>query len=132
MIPKRRKRPKMGLREEARIRCLGHLKWLRGFVCAIGPVHCVVPRRLEKPWLECGGKVQAAHVRTGTDGAMGEKPSDCWAIPLCAVHHREQHDIGEPAFEKRYGFDMKAVARELWKVSPHRFKCERKARATGG
>jgi hypothetical protein len=45
---------------------------------------------------------------------MGQKPSDWWAIPLCKHHHDEQHGIGEPAFERRYGIDMRGVARGLY------------------
>ncbi len=57
--------------------------------------------------------IHAAHIRKGTDGGMGLKPSDTWAIPLCYQHHHEQHQIGEMPFEERHGIDMKAIARRL-------------------
>ncbi|WP_376959691.1 hypothetical protein ABNQ39_07210 [Azospirillum sp. A26] len=62
--------------------------------------------------------IEAAHVRTGTDGGVGMKPSDKWSISLCKDHHAEQHNIGEPAFERRHAIDMKALAREFAAASP--------------
>ena len=36
-------------------------------------------------------------------GAMQMKSSDCWALPLCARHHRMQHETGnELEFWIRY------------------------------
>jgi len=54
------------------------------------------------PCCICGDATmtEAAHVRYGEPRAgkrptgMGEKPSDCWTIPLCNKHHREQHEFG--------------------------------------
>lgn len=111
---KRRKAPKMGVREPERIDCPGHLKFVRGFECAIAG----------RAGHVCGGKIEAAHVRTGTDGGTSYKPSDCWAIPLCSEGHREQHQIGEHRFEKKYGVDMKKQARAIWQRSAHRRKYE--------
>jgi hypothetical protein len=59
-----------------------------------------------------------AHVRTGTDGGTSLKPSDWWGISLCSAHHMIQHQLGEPAFEKNYGIDMKALAAEFAAKSP--------------
>lgn len=95
---------------DGRLRSPGHLKWIRGFECSC--TAAVLHTR----------KVEAAHVRTGTDGAMGMKPSDNWTIPLCDMHHKIQHDMGETAFEQTYGVDMKAIAQALWQRSPHRRK----------
>jgi hypothetical protein len=64
----------------------------------------------------CDGEIEAAHVRRGTDGGVGMKPSDCYALPLCREHHAEQHMIGEPAFERKYLFYMLAVADRLWRM----------------
>lgn len=113
MLPKRRTRPKMGLRVSDRVRSDGHLKWLRGCKCAIDTSLC-------------SSRIEAAHVRRGTDGATGVKPGDCWAIPLCDIHHREQHQCGEETFERRYGIDMREIARACWDNSPHRLAWERK------
>jgi hypothetical protein len=58
-------------------------------------------------------------VRAGADGGAALKPSDKWAISLCAHHHREQHRIGEPRFEDKYGLDLNGLAREFARRSPH-------------
>jgi hypothetical protein len=58
-------------------------------------------------------------VRLGTDGGTGLKPSDRWAISLCAHHHLEQHSIGEAAFEAKYELHLVELAREFAKRSPH-------------
>jgi hypothetical protein len=63
--------------------------------------------------------IECAHVRKGTDGGQGLKPSDRWTISLCREHHAEQHRIGEAAFEKRYGLDLIALAEEFARRSPH-------------
>lgn len=107
---KRRKPEPMGIREEVQVRCNGHLSWVRGWECAVIN---------KKSAHECFGKTEAAHVRTGTDGGTSLKPGDNFTIPLCAAAHREQHAIGEPAFERMYGIDMKKIAAHLWKISPH-------------
>lgn len=107
---KRRKHPKMGtVREDAPIRSPSHLAWVRGHECAA----------LGLTQVECCGRMEAAHVRTGTDGGTGKKPSDCFSIPLCTSHHLIQHQLGESAFEERYGINMKAIAQSLAQRSPH-------------
>lgn len=51
------------------------------------------------PCVKCSAlPCEAAHIRSGTDGGTGLKPSDCWVVPLCAVHHYEQHQKGELTF----------------------------------
>lgn len=124
MLLRRKKRKPMGLREETRVRCPGHLAWLRGLQCT---VNGAVLGSGSTHWHHiCEGRIEAAHVRTSTDGAMGIKPGDNWAIPLCSEAHRYQHEWGEHLFELDYRVDMKKVAAELWAKSPHRLKWEQK------
>lgn len=99
----------MNLNEPSQIRSPGHLKYVRGFECSVG-------------WASCEGPIEAAHVRTGTDGGTAVKPGDNWTIPLCSRHHAIQHQIGESRFENDYAIDMKAIAKALWDKSPHRQK----------
>ncbi len=99
----------MGVKQSAIIRCPAHLAHVRGFACAVAN---------QKGAHECFGKIEAAHVRTGTDGGMGMKPSDCFVIPLCSDAHREQHRVGEAEFERIYGISMRKIADRLWKASP--------------
>ena len=122
-IPSRRVRPKMRVRQSSLIRCPAHLRWVRSHRCVIEGIETVAntPRNglgYHVNQHVCGGIIEAMHVRTGTDGSTGEKPSDCWTIPGCTVAHREQHSIGERAFERKYRIDMKALAAEMWRVSP--------------
>ena len=74
----------------------------------------------------CGASaaIECAHVRDGTDGGTGIKPSDRWCISLCRDCHSRQHQIGERAFERETGIDMKALAIRFLSISPHRFKLE--------
>ena len=105
----RRKVPKMGVRERPQIRCPSHLKWVRGFPCSAENQDCM-------------GNIEAAHVRSGTDGGKGVKPSDTYAIPLCNFHHARQHAIGEKQFERETGINMRSIADELARRSPHKHK----------
>lgn len=115
-LPKKRKKEKMGLRDSAIIRSRQHLVFVRSFVCSI----------MDKNGHVCDGKVEAAHVRTLTDGGTGLKPSDCFSIPLCSAAHREQHQIGESAFETKYQIKMRAIADKLWSLSKHRLKYQQR------
>ena len=59
-----------------------------------------------QPCCICGEDttVEAAHIRTGSiphgkrSTGMQEKPSDKWAVPLCKVHHDQQHSMNEMKF----------------------------------
>lgn len=86
-----RKKPKPSLfdrliftgrvRDDAWHRSKRHLEWIRTLPCGCGAMGS-----------------QAAHVRLGSDGAMGRKPSDFFTVPLCPSCHRIQHNIGERSF----------------------------------
>ncbi|NTZ42131.1 DUF968 domain-containing protein [Altererythrobacter sp. SALINAS58] len=88
--------------------CPAHRAWVRHHRCSV--TNC------EQLPIEC------SHVRKGTDGGQGLKPSDRWTVSLCREHHAEQHRIGERAFEKRHGLDLYALAQEFAKKSPHSSK----------
>jgi hypothetical protein len=85
--------------------CPAHRAWVRRH-------RCCVP--------ECSSRsIECAHVRTGTDGGLAVKPSDRWTLSLCREHHREQHQIGERAFQRRYEIDLYDLAVEFARRSPH-------------
>lgn len=93
---------------KVRRRCPGHTGWVVKHACCVPG---------------CKGlPIETMHVRTGTNGGTGVKPTDDWTISGCRDHHSEQHRIGEPAFERKYGIDMKALARAFAAKSPHRPK----------
>ena len=68
--------------------------------------------------------IECAHVRTGTNGGLGMKPSDAWTINLCRDCHEQQHRIGETPFEIMHAIDMKKLAKAFYLASPHRAKLE--------
>jgi hypothetical protein len=86
--------------------CAAHRAWVRRHRCS-------VPGCQRLP-IEC------AHVRRGTDGGAGLKPSDKWTISLCRFHHLEQHEIGEASFQQQYCLNLRQLAREFACRSPHR------------
>lgn len=86
--------------------CPAHRTWVRRH-------HCIVAGCERLP-------VECAHVRCGSDGGTGLKPSDRFLVSLCRDHHAEQHSIGEKSFEKKYGLDLYAIACEFARTSPSR------------
>lgn len=77
------------------------------------------------PCVLCGDNTstEAAHIRYGdrrvakrpTGG--GEKSDDCWTVPLCGQHHREQHLGSERAFWQRCTLDPIFIAMSLHRLS---------------
>jgi len=104
--PVRRKRPNAKRPAPRRVSVLrdrDYLDWLaerRCVACAI--LH---DRHPQKPafYVLC----DPAH---GPVNGMRSKGPDDGAIPLCQVHHKEQHAIGWPAFENKYGFSREQEA----------------------
>lgn len=113
-LPKRRRRPKAGLREPSRVVCPQHLQWIRGNCCILADVRNHV----------CWGKIEAHHVTTRGAGGGDET-----AIPVCSAAHRLVHDLGRMTFERRFGKDLAAIASGLAALSPalrkYRMKQER-------
>lgn len=101
-LPARLPRPK---REKQHRLCPSHRAWVRRHRCSVP--------RCERTQIEC------AHVRIGTDGGQGLKPSDRFCLSLCADHHAEQHRVGEREFERRYGIDLLALAAVFARTSPY-------------
>lgn len=88
----------------------GHRQWVRSHQCS-------VPGCDMRP-IEC------AHLRLGTDGGLGSKPSDAFCWSACRAHHDEQHRLGEKSFQEKYGLDLYSLCRLFFKASPHRSKLE--------
>ncbi len=103
-LPPRRKPARAGIERSKPLRSPAHLKWVRSHACSVAGCQ--------------GEPIEAAHVRTGTDGGTGMKPSDCWVISLCRDHHAEQHAVGEKAFEAQHRLNMRMLALEFAAKSP--------------
>lgn len=104
MFIQRKKRERSGIRDgDGPIRCVGHMKYVRGFMCAAADRGSA-----------CSGKTHAHHVTTR--GAGG---GDDETVPLCAKHHDEIHMKGTETFAAAYKTDLAALAKQLWNSSPH-------------
>jgi ERF superfamily len=79
----------------------------------------------QQPCLLCGRKPSDPHhLRFMQPRALGRKASDEFAVPLCRIHHRLVHRVGnEAAWWKDAGIDPAESARKLWKRA--RLKQER-------
>jgi hypothetical protein len=76
----------------------GYLSFLRRMACCI-----------------CGkeGETQACHIRIGFR-ALGKKPDDQHALPMCEYHHREQHSMNEERFYAGYDIEPFWIAHRLY------------------
>ena len=92
-----RGKPKPDRRKRAR-----HLAFVRQLAC-----------------VACGKAApsEAAHVRAGSDGGAGMKPSDRYSVSLCTSCHELQHRFGELTFWSVLRIDPLNVALRLWTVS---------------
>ena len=60
----------------------------------------------------------AHHLRFAQPRAMGRKTSDEFTVPLCRVHHRENHRTGrEELWWQSKGIEPLTIATKLWRVS---------------
>jgi hypothetical protein len=97
------------LRGKAKLRSPAHRAWVRSH-------YCCVP--------DCGSNnIDCAHVRRAANCGTGMKPSDAYCVSLCRDHHMESH-AGEQTFERKYGLDLMALAREFYLKSPHKSKLD--------
>jgi hypothetical protein len=80
-------------------RSASHLAFVRTLPC------CVCAARAPS---------EAAHIRAGTDGGMGVRPSDRFTVPMCHGCHARQHTIGELAWWSGHGVDPTGLAEHLW------------------
>jgi ERF superfamily len=69
-----------------------------------------------QPCLICGRKPSDPHhLRFAQPRALGRKASDEFAVPLCRIHHRLVHRVGnEMAWWAEAGIDPVSVAKRLW------------------
>ena len=70
----------------------------------------------EQPSLVCGRKPSDPHhLRASQPRALGRKASDEFVVPLCRLHHRLVHRVGnETAWWTDAGIDPLGTARKLW------------------
>ena len=91
-----------------------HLAFIRGLPC----IRCADSTSTE-----------AAHLRRSDarigfkNPGVGQKPSDCFVLPLCGKCHRLQHQIGEDDFWK--DFDPLLLALALYAISGDQEEAQR-------
>jgi hypothetical protein len=106
--PKRRtavKRKRATARRVSVLRDAGYLEWLRDRRC----VACVQLKMIYRDRLCASGSMPIDPAHGPVNGARSKGP-DNEAIPLCRHHHEEQHRIGWPAFQEKYGFSREKEA----------------------
>jgi hypothetical protein len=69
-----------------------------------------------QPCTVCGRQpCEAHHIRFAQQSALGRRVSDEYTVPLCRVHHRELHRIGnERSWWQRLNIDPLPIALRLW------------------
>jgi hypothetical protein len=73
----------------------------------------------QQPCVICGRTpAHAHHVRYAQPRGVSLKVSDEFTVPLCAIHHTENHSTGD---ERRWWHERKidplAIAQELWNTT---------------
>lgn len=73
----------------------------------------------EQACLICGRQPSDAHhIRYAQPRALGRKSSDEFTVPLCRIHHRALHRVGdEQGWWKQVGIDPLRVAQSLWTMT---------------
>lgn len=82
----------------------------------------------------CEGKRHAAHLDFAGGKGMSTKVADRYSVPMCARHHRIQHDKGWDTFMRMTGCtreQLMLAAARLWNAWPGRPQWERKQRDAG-
>jgi recombination DNA repair RAD52 pathway protein len=91
----------LALSEPKRVRSKEHLRFVAQQPCVI-----------------CGRTpAQAHHIRYAQPRGLSLKVSDEFTVPLCAIHHSENHTTGdERQWWREHKVDPLGVAQELWRV----------------
>lgn len=103
MLPPRKKPKPSGIERAPKREFPKHRAFVRRHQCS-------VPGCLDGP-------IEFAHIRTSANSGTGLKPHDANGISLCSAHHQEQHRIGQPAFERKYGIILAKIAAEFARLS---------------
>ena len=103
-LPPKRQRQRSGIPRVPEKMWPRHERFVRSHHCSVLGCRC--------------GPIRFAHIRSAANSGMGSRPNASYGIALCDMHHLEQHDIGQPAFERKYGLDLFALAAEFVRRSP--------------
>lgn len=93
---------------QPRVKDAKHLEFIRRLDCIV----------CGSPYTEAAHLRMADAERGKRETGKAEKPSDCWCLPLCARHHREQHSHGdERSWWGLQGIDPLSACEALYAVS---------------
>jgi ERF superfamily len=72
-----------------------------------------------QPCLICGrSPSDAHHLRFAQPRALGRKNSDEFTVPLCRMHHSQNHRVGDEVdWWRKSGIDPLQIANRLWSIS---------------
>jgi hypothetical protein len=104
MLPRRLKRPKLGVQVPPRKVWPRHRRWVKSHGCCVPGCDAAI--------------VDFAHLRSCANAGVAQKPHDIFGVSLCRAHHDEQHSLGVDAFDRKYGIDLWALAAEFARRSP--------------
>ena len=93
-LPPRRERPRSGIQRAPERVFPAHRAFVKRHSCAVPGCS--------------DGPIDFAHVKSR--GAGG---GDWFGVPLCRTHHQTQHSMGIETFQRKYGFDLYAMAAEF-------------------
>jgi hypothetical protein len=76
----------------------------------------------QQPCLICGrSPSHAHHIRFAQSRGLGLKVSDEFTVPLCAIHHQQNHATGnERLWWQEHKIDPLTVAERMWRESTKR------------
>jgi hypothetical protein len=92
--------------KQKRIRDRAHLNFIKTLPCCM----CGAPQS------------DPAHIRLGTDGGTGLKPSDNYVLPLCRPCHQEEHR-GSRTFWAKAKRDPLGLANALYILTGQETAC---------
>jgi hypothetical protein len=104
LLPRRLKRPKLGVHLPARRIWPRHRRWVKSHGCCVPDCPATV--------------IEFAHLRSAANSVTAQKPHDMFGISLCRAHVDEQHRRGAAAFGRKYRIDLWALAAEFARRSP--------------
>lgn len=109
VLPAKRQKVRSGILRGPKLHWQRHEAFIRRHTCIVTAA---------KVHDECNGPIQCCHYRTAANSGVGVKPGSWWTFPACMHHHAEQHRIGEPEFQRKYGLDLESICQEFVRLSP--------------
>jgi hypothetical protein len=107
-LPKKRDPVRSGILRAVKREWPKHRRFIRSRCCVVtlGKVHD-----------DCDGPIECAHYRTAANAGKSQKPHDWYCFSACRKHHAEQHRIGQPAFERKYGLSLAEICAVFARLS---------------